>query len=243
VTFDVGKGLPSLLTAPFTYVNRVTAPLYGLDASFGEDLQRVDLDPAQRAGLLTQVGFLSTQAFADLSSPIHRGVFIQRQLLCTPLPNPPPDIPALPPVDGTTIKTTRQQVEAHTAPAACAGCHQAIINPPGFGLENYDAVGQFRTTENGVPIDATGRLVATAGLAPFSNGVELAHAIAAAPESAHCYATNWLRYLLGRAETTTDDCVLGALAAQLANDDYTGTALLVDLTRTRAFMFRAPEGN
>jgi len=243
VTFDRKKGLRSLLTAPFTYVNQATAPLYGVDGTFGQDLVRVDLDPTRRAGLLTQVGFLATRAFADLSSPIHRGVFIQRQLLCTLLPNPPANIPALPPVDGSTIKTTRQQVEAHTAPAACAGCHQAIINPPGFGLENYDAVGQFRTSENGVPIDATGQLVATAGLAPFSNGVELANAIAAAPESAHCYATNWLRYLLGRSETAADDCALAALTAELANDDYAGTDLLVDMTRTRAFMFRTLQGN
>ena len=242
VTFDMRKGLPSLLTAPFTYVNQVTAPLYGVDGAFGEELQRVNLDPTRRAGLLTQVGFLATRAFSDRSSPIHRGVFIQRRLLCTALPGPPPGIPALPPVDGTSIKTTRQQVDEHTAPAACAGCHRAVINPPGFGLENYDAIGQFRTSENGVAIDASGQLVATAGLAPFSNGVELATAIATAPESSRCYATNWLRYLLGRFETAADDCALAALAARLSDDDYTGADLMIDTTRTRAFLFRTPEG-
>jgi hypothetical protein len=241
VTFDMNKGLTSLLTAPFTFVNQATAPIYGLSGTFGTTLQRADLDSTRRAGLLTQVGFLAAHSFSNLSSPIHRGVFIQRRLLCTDIPDPPPNIPDLPPLDGSNIKTTRQQVDMHTAPTACAGCHHAVINPPGFGLENYDAIGQFRTTENGVAIDASGKLVGTEAMATFTNGVELARAIAAAPEARRCYATQWLRYTLGRSETAGDSCAIVALATNLADDGYSAKQLLADMTRTKAFMFRTPE--
>ena len=222
-------------------MNATTAPLYGLKGTFGDALQKVDLDPTQRAGLLTQVGFLSTRSFSNLSSPIHRGVFIQRRIMCAELPDPPPNIPSLPPLDGTTIKTTRQQVDQHTAPAACAGCHHQIINPLGFGLENYDAVGQYRTEENGVPVDATGTLVATAGNAPFTNAIEMSRAIAESPEARACYAKNWLRYTFGRSEDAGDACAIAALSAALADDAYTPVRMLVDMTRTQAFLYRGAE--
>jgi hypothetical protein len=241
VSFDRKRGLASLLTAPFTFANRITAPLYGVTGNFSDALQQVELDPTQRAGLVTQLGFLATRAFTQSSSPIHRGVFIQRRLLCATIPDPPPNIPQLPPVDGTTIKTTRQQVDQHTAPEPCASCHHTLINPVGFGLENYDAVGRFRTTENGQDIDASGNLAGTADAQPFDDGVALARALAAAPEARLCYAKYWFRYTLGREETAADACALDALAERLADDNYTALDLLTDMTRTRAFLVRAAE--
>jgi hypothetical protein len=241
VSFTRKRGLPSLYTAPFTFVNRVTAPLYGVSGQFSDSLQQVELDPAQRAGLLTQVGFLATRAFTQSSSPIHRGVFIQRRLLCNAIPDPPPNVPALPPVDGTNIKTTRQQVDQHTAPEPCASCHHTLINPVGFGLENYDAVGGFRSQENGEPIDASGRLAGTASNTSFDDGVQLAQALALAPESRLCYAKSWFRYTLGREDTAADSCGLQVLADRLADDKYTALDLLTDMTRTQAFLVRAED--
>lgn len=241
VSFQQGRGLTSLFTAPFSFVNRTTAALYGVDGSFDDTLQRVELDPAQRAGLLTQLGFLAAHAFSTVSSPIHRGVFIQRRILCNTIPAPPPNVPALPAVDGTQIRTTRQQVDEHTAPSACAGCHHTLINPVGFGLENYDAVGSFRTQENGVDVDASGMLAGTQANAAFSDGVGLAHAIAQAPETRACYAKNWFRYTLGRAETAADSCAISQLADKLQSDEYSALDLLTDLTRSQAFLYRASE--
>ena len=86
------------------------------------------------------------------------------------------------------------------------------INPVGFGLENYDAVGQYRTTENGYDVDATGTLVGTEGEAPFTDGVQLAKTIAASPEARLCYAANWFRYTFGRTEEDSDGCALSAIA-------------------------------
>jgi hypothetical protein len=241
VSFKRKRGLPSLLSAPFSFVNRTTAAIYGVTGTFGEELQEVALDPKQRAGILTQVGFLATRAFSNLSSPIHRGVFIQRRLLCNTIPDPPPNIPELPPLDGTKIKTTREQVDQHTAPAACAGCHHSLINPVGFGLENYDAVGRFRTQENSVTVDATGTLVGTNDKAAFSNGVELAQALASAPEARACYAKSWFRYVLGRVEAEGDACALSLVSARLADDNYTALDILTDLTRTPSFRARTAE--
>jgi hypothetical protein len=244
VTFDLGKGFTSLMTAPFTFVNKTTAPLYGVPGSFGDALQRVDLDPTQRAGLLTRLGFLAANAYSNQSSPIHRGAFIQRQVLCATIPDPPPNVPKLPPLMAT--QTTRQQVDMHTAPAECAVCHHVLINPVGFGLENYDAVGQYRSTENGVQIDATGNLAGTAaavaGGATFTDGVSESAQIAASIEARSCYATHWVRYAFGRQETTGDSCAVAAIATRLGDDNYKVTDLLVDMTRTKAFMFRAVGG-
>jgi hypothetical protein len=242
ISFTQKRGFPSLMTAPFTFANRTTAAIYGVSGEFdGETLQRVELDPTQRAGILTQVGFLASHAFSTVSSPIHRGVFVQRRLLCNPIPPPPPMIPALPTVDGAQIRTTRQQVDQHTAPSACSGCHHSLINPVGFGLEHFDAVGGFRTQENNVPIDATGTLAGTQSNASFSNGVGLARAIAEAPEARACYAKNWFRYTVGRAETSADACTISQLADKLQNDEYTALDLLTDITRSNTFMFRAAE--
>jgi hypothetical protein len=116
-----------------------------------------------------------------------------------------------------------------------------LINPIGFGLENFDAVGAFRTQENNVPIDASGTLAGTQGNAAFSDGVGLAKAVAEAPEARSCYAKNWFRYTLGRAETPADACTISELADKLESDEYTALNLLTDLTRTSTFLYRSAE--
>ena len=241
VVFTQGKGFPSLMTAPFTYANKTTAALYGVSGTFDDSLKRVDLPPTQRAGLLTQLGFLASNAYSNQSSPIHRGVFVVRRVLCGTIPDPPPNVPQLPALGAA--QTTRQAVDMHTASAGCSNCHHGIINPVGFGFENYDAVGKFRTMENGQPVDATGTLAGTASQPAFSNAIEEAAAIAASPEAQGCYAKTWLRYAFGRVESGGDACAVGVLAQNLARDDYRVTDLLVDLTRTRAFMYRSPASN
>jgi hypothetical protein len=237
VTYDRKKGLRSLLTAPFTFANRVTAAVYGVRGTFGDGLQPVDLDPAQRAGILTQVGFLAAHALSDQSSPIHRGVFVQRRLLCTHIPDPQEQVPALPPPSAG--RTTREVVEEHTAADGCRACHHGFINPVGFGLEHYDAIGAHRATDNGKPVDARGTLVQTAKNLPFQNGVELATAVARSAEAGACYARQWWRYVLGREEAAGDRCALGVLGEALADDAYTAVDLLADMTRTKAFLYRA----
>ncbi len=234
--FASGGGLHELLTSPFTYVTKDTAPLYGLKGTFGAELTRVELDPKQRAGLLTQIGFLASHAYYDLSSPIHRGVFIQRQVLCTELPDPPGDVNLkLPPVEGE-IKTTRQQVTLHTSPASCQGCH-GIINPTGFAFENYDATGKWRDTENGVAIDATGSALAGDDKIAFSGPMDFVQKVEKHPATGACYAKNWLRFAYGRKEQTVDSCTIRSLGKKL----QTGASikdLLVELATSPTFRSR-----
>lgn len=245
VTFDDGKGFTSLMTAPFTFVNKTTAPLYGLTGSFGDSLQRAVLPADKRAGLFTQIAFLASHAYSNQSSPIHRGAFIQRSVLCNKIPDPPPDVPKLPTLQAT--QTTRDQVTMHTSGDQCRTCHVELINPVGFGFENYDAVGQYRTTENGVAIDATGELkgtkLAASGQGSFTDAVTESQRIAASMEGRSCYATHWVRYAFGRADTAGDSCAVEALASRMSDDNYRVTDLLVDMTRTKAFMFRTPGDN
>jgi hypothetical protein len=239
VTFQRKRGLASLLTSSFTFANRDTAAIYGVAGTFTDALVSVELPANRRAGLLTQLGFLAANANALTSSPIHRGVFVQRSLLCNPIPPPGQQVPPVPPTSAG--KTTREVVTEHTSGDGCRACHHGLINPVGFGLENFDAIGAWRDEENGKPIDATGTLVATASQQPFSNAVELAHAIAESPEARSCFAKQWLRYGFGREEKEGDACAIEALATSIKDDAYTPVDLVVDLVRSRAFMFRSVE--
>src|SRR5262249_47911580 len=127
------KGIRELLTTPIAFVNAQTAPLYGLSGVTGNDLKQMDLDPSVRAGLLTQVGFLSQNAGRVLTDPVHRGLAVLRKVLCDE-PDPPPAMFMPPtPVAG---KTTREIYEAKTA--CGVGCHDILINPAGFAFEHFD---------------------------------------------------------------------------------------------------------
>src|SRR6185369_779370 len=153
----------------------------------------------------------------------------------------PANVAPLPPLGKT--QTTREQVDMHTAPMECSGCHHSVINPVGFGFENYDAAGVYRTMENGVTIDATGWLAATSSPTTFVDGITESAAIAASPAARSCYATTWMRYAFGRPTAAGEACAIQTLGNNLGDDAYKVTDLMVDITRTTAFMFRSPGGN
>ena len=218
-----------LMTAPVTYANADLARIYGLDpAGFDDELVLTDLNPSERGGLLTLSGFLASHAYYDMSSPIHRGVFIHRNLLCTDIPDPPGDADLeLPEIDGAT---TREIVEQHTSPAGCDTCH-SLINGPGFAFENYDAIGQYRTEENGHPIDASATTpLPTGETLEFDDGIELSKVIADSPTARRCYLNQWFRYTNARIETEVDTCQLDSLEAQLADPETTIAEIVLALT-------------
>jgi Protein of unknown function (DUF1592)/Protein of unknown function (DUF1588)/Protein of unknown function (DUF1595)/Protein of unknown function (DUF1585)/Protein of unknown function (DUF1587) len=237
VALDGNGGLEALLTAPFAFVDQNLAPLYGVTGTFGADLQRIELDAASpRAGLLTQPSFLAGHSSSDTgTSPVLRGVFILRRLLCQPIPDPPPNAQStIPPASETPIVTTREYFEWKTGMASCQGCH-SMINPVGFAFEDFDALGNHRDTEKGAPVDASGSLMVGSINLSFVGGKELAEQIAVLPEAQACYAQNWLRYALGRADTVDDMRTLAILRQGLANADYGVRDVLVDITRSAAF--------
>ena len=146
----------------------------------------------------------------------------------TPLPPPDP-----------TLVTTRDRVTRQTSAPQCAACHETLINPLGFGFEQYDAVGAWRDTENGAPIDASGRLAVTGGEIAFQNGLELSASIATSPDAQLCYARRWVEFIHRRESTAEDVCTAEQLGDRLADPTYGVTDLLVDLTRTPSFIRRA----
>ncbi|WP_437646188.1 DUF1592 domain-containing protein [Sorangium sp. So ce362] len=230
----------TLMTSSVGFVNDKLAPIYGVEGSFTGELVETPLDPAVRAGLLTQAGFLSSHAFFDKTSPIHRGVFIQRQILCADLRDPPANINTeLPPLQGE-IRTTRDQVEAHTSPASCSSCHD-MINPPGFAFEHFDAVGRYRADEGGEPIDATGTMKVGETEMRFDGAIDFVTQLAESPVAQRCYLTNWYRYGNARQLSREDACTIDDLDAKLAASGYNIKELLVALTQTKTFRYRAVE--
>jgi hypothetical protein len=199
-------------------------------------LTRVDFQNGERKGLLMQVGFLASNAYSIKTDPIHRGLFVVRDLLCHDIPDPPPGASQTPPPETDTPPvTTRDEVALLTSPPTCRGCHSEI-NPPGFAFEAFDAVGQRRTMENGAPVDTTGELALDGAAFAFQNAGELVDALAASPEARTCYAGKWLAFAYGRDLVPEDVTSQAALAASADSADELMTAISV----TPAFLRRAP---
>jgi hypothetical protein len=240
--FDEGGTFTDLMTSRTTFVDDELARIYGLEGEFGDTLTRVELDPSERSGFLTQPGFLAANAYLVETSPIHRGVFIQRQVLCVAIPDPPAGVDLeLPPPDDS-IRTTRQRVEQHTSPEQCAPCH-GQINAPGFAFENFDATGALRTMDNGEPVDTAASFTNGDGTTTsFTGAVDLIGQLAESPVAQRCYLTQWFRYASARAEVVGDLCTLDGLHERMLESEYDVQELLVALTQTVSFRYRAAQG-
>jgi hypothetical protein len=189
--------------------------------------------------LLTQGAFLSAHSHANQTSPVHRGLAVRKNLLCTDLPDPPANVNNNPPAPDPKA-TTRQRFEQHRTDPTCAGCHE-LLDPLGVGFENYDAIGRYRSDENGLPIDASGKLTGTASGATFTGAVELAKKLATSPEVRACVQKQWFRFSLGRFEGADDACTLQALNADFEASDFDVKKLLLSLVTSDAFRYRKVE--
>ncbi len=240
VVFARQGGYAELLTSPQTFVNDELARIYGLPGTFGASFVPVTLDVSRRRGVLTQVGFLASHATSMDPDPIHRGVFLAERILCLRISAPPNDIPPLPPAAG---RTNRQVVEAHTqAPGStCAGCHSQTINPLGFPFESYDAVGAFRTEDNGHPVDASAAPYLGGEQVSVRGAVELAEALAGSRAAHECYARRWLEYLHGRPATEEDQPVVERLGRLSQEGTLPVLELVVGLVTSEGFLNRSTE--
>jgi hypothetical protein len=239
-----GEGtLGELLGADYAFVDSRLATLYGVPHSGAPGFERVDLDPQQRRGLLTHASVLAGLAGAEESSPVSRGRFVRERLLCGELSPPPPGLDTeLPPLEPGA--TTRERFEQHTSDPTCAGCH-VLMDPIGFGFEHYDAIGRFRSDQDGQAIDASGTVVGlgAAGDVAFDGAIELATVLAEAPAVEACYARQWFRYGLGRREDPeVDACTLTTLEDSLRDSGGDVRALLLALVVSDAFLVRTTEG-
>jgi hypothetical protein len=240
--FVVRRGdgrLATLLSAPFTLASPDLLALYGATAPAAVD-GTVALDPQQRAGLLTQGAFLAAHSHANQTSPVHRGLAVRKNLLCTDLPDPPMNVDNTPPEPDPSA-TTRQRFEQHRADPSCIGCH-TLLDPIGVGFEGYDAIGRYRTTENGLPLDTAGELVAAgAASGAFNGAVELAKRLSMSAEVRECVKKQWFRFSLGRLEGPDDACTLRALAKDFEASDFNVKSLLLALVTSDAFRYRKVE--
>jgi len=239
--FRQGDGkLETLLTAPFSILTAGPLfDLYGAKQPVGGSASPTQLDPTQRSGILTQANFLTAHAHPNQTSPVSRGVVIRRNVLCQGLPDPPPNVNNAAP-DPSPNATTRERFKAHETSPSCGGCHK-LIDGIGFGFENYDAIGGFRTTENNLPIDATGQIDQTVDIdGPFNGAIELTKKLSTSNEVRECMAKQWFRFALGRTEAENDSCSVKAAYDAFAGSQFDVRKLLAAIVTTDAFRYRRP---
>lgn len=234
-------GLATLLSASTGHLDGTLANFLGVDGSFGSASESVDLPGDRRAGVLTHPSFLTANAYIDGSSPVHRGIFVRHSLLCQDVPDPPADIPfdAIAPAENAT---TRERFAAHQSNPSCAACHQ-YIDPIGFALESFDAVGRHRSEDAGKPVDTSGEIVGTrATNGSFNGPQELAALLAKSADVQGCLTLQMFRFGFGRKETANDACSLHDAYKVFADGEGDFLALIAALVESDAFLSRsAPE--
>ena len=237
------------IDAKFTYVNQTLATFYGIPGTFGTQMTRVDLTGnTERGGILTQGAFLTVTAAPDRTSPVLRGAWVMSRILATPPPPPPANVPPISAAVPSDMITFRQKMEEHATNPACAGCH-TLMDPIGFGLENYDGIGTWRTTDNGLPVDSTGTLAPTlsntSGGQPFSGALQLEALIKANTDVPPAVVQYVLSYALGRSVAQSSDqwgadqCAVNALATAFqTTDNGRMTAFVSRIAGTDAMRMR-----
>jgi hypothetical protein len=236
-------GTPAdLLTAPYAFMTPELAPLYGVAPTAPGAYTLVNLDPTKRAGLLTHAGILASLAKANQTDPVHRGKFVRERLLCQTVPPPPVNANITPP-EVKAGSTTRDRFAQHRADPACGGCH-TLMDPIGLGFEHYDALGQWRDRDQGLPIDATGDVTNSDVSGPFDGAIELTQRLAQSQAVKDCLVQTWFRFAHGRSVTPADEGNLAVLRAVFANNAFKISELMVAVTQTQAFRYQlAPDKN
>jgi len=217
-------GMPAdqLLTAEVAYLGDPLAQFYGLAAVGSTKPQKVDLTGnLQRSGLLSQGLFLTVNSHANITSPVRRGKFVLNELLCQDIPDPPANVNTTLTPDPTGKLTLRQVLEGHVSNPQCATCH-GLMDPIGFGLENYDAIGAYRTKEGTLPIDSTGTVP---GGDKFNGEIELSKVLAKDPRFPACLTSKLFTYALGRTPDLADPKSLDGPTLSSLTDNFTKSGL------------------
>ena len=241
-----------LLNANYTYVNERLARHYGIADVYGEAFRRVALTDPNRFGLLGQASFLTVTSLANRTSPVGRGKWVLENLMGTPPPAPPPNVPALKENpdrtgsikdrDASTAKvlSVREKMEQHRTQEPCHSCHQ-IMDPIGFSLENYDAVGQWRTADNGLTIDASGQLVDGTKI---QGPARLRQALMSRSDAfVRTLTEKLLTYATGRRVEYYDMPVIRAINRDAAKNSNHFSNIVLGIVKSAPFQMRASEEN
>jgi hypothetical protein len=232
------RSVLDLMTADYTFVNERLAKHYRIPNVYGPDFRRVSVTEEARKGLLGKGGVLLVTSHADRTSPVVRGKWILDNLLGTPPPPPPPVVPPFPEDTPGAPKTVRARMEMHRASPACASCHR-IMDPIGLALENFDAVGIWRTQEAGATIDASGEL---ADGSRINGAVELRQSLLKRPEVLVSTMTEkLLTYALGRSVEADDMPAVRAIVRGAAGDSYRFSSLVRGIVTSVPFQMRRAE--
>jgi cytochrome c551/c552 len=227
------RSVVDLLNADYTFVDERLAKLYGIPGVYGSRFRRVELPDDARRGLLGQGSVLLVTSVANRTSPVQRGKWVLENVLGSPPPLPPPNVPALPD-DGSAAKATtvREKMEAHRRNPVCASCHK-IMDPIGFSLENFDLIGKWRATDGGAPIDASGQLVDGTKL---SGPASLREALLSRSDVFVSTLTQKLMiYGLGRALHYYDMPTVRAITAQAGRRDDRFSAIIIGIVKSAPF--------
>jgi PAS domain-containing protein len=232
------RPLTECLDSDYTYANAALAKFYGLGEVDGDGFQRMALTDRNRGGVLTMAGVLTLTSYPRRSSPVLRGKWVMEEILGSPPPAPPPMIKTLPtsdkPRNGLSF---RQQLELHRSKAECAACHKTM-DQLGFGLENFDPIGAWRTSVADLPVDSAGQLPDGR---KFSGPVELKRLLLdRKDEFTRNLTERMFSYALGRGVEQTDWLTIRQIARAVAADGYRTQRLVLEIARSVPFQFRRP---
>ena len=223
----------------YSFLNERLAKFYGVPGVEGNRFRRVSLDGAQRSGVLTQASVLAITSYPTRTSPVLRGKWVMENVLNTPPPPPPPGVGSLDEKGGPLSGTMRQQMEKHRANPVCAGCH-VRMDPLGFALENYDAIGRWRTQDASQPIDSTGVLPNGRS---FTGSAELKDILAANRNAfAECLTEKFMIYALGRGLERYDRAATRKIVAALAANNYRFSTLIDGIVDSAPFQLGRADG-
>jgi cytochrome c551/c552 len=231
------RSVIDLLGANFTFLNERLARHYGIPGVQGDEFRKVELADGRRGGLLGQGGILTLTSFPTRTSVVMRGKWILENLLGEPPPPPPPDVPSLPQPDKSEKPVSlRRQMEQHRAQPMCAACH-ARMDPLGFALENYDAIGKWRDQEAGEPVDASARLPDGT---EFTGPAGLKQALLDRREQfVETFTARLLTYALGRGLESYDQPSVRAIDRDAARQQFCFSSIVLGIVKSAPFQMRS----
>lgn len=234
------RSILEFLTGDYTFINERLARHYGMNGVTGETLRKITLTDGKRIGLLTHASILTLTSNPTRTSPVKRGKWIMENILGTPPPDPPPNVPALEETQRAEPDLSlREQMILHRDNPVCASCHRQM-DQLGFGFENFDATGQWREKDGSFPVEASGELPSGER---FSGPAELVQILGKRKHQfTETLASKMLTYALGRGMRPYDQHAIEGIVKRVENEDYRFSAVIKGIVMSRPFRMRRGDG-